>query len=117
MIRKGGLTDRQKDVLQHIIAFVHQNHRSPLIRELADRLDLASPTVSKHLEKLEEKGYIESESGKGIRILSTPPSSEYVLVRKEVLEQALEVLYGNVTDQNSKDIVIDNLESKLKEVL
>lgn len=117
MIGKHGLTKKQKEVLEHIIDFVNNNHRSPLIRELSERLDLASPTVSKHLDKLENKGYIEKQGSQGVRILSTPPDSEYVLIRKEVIIKALKIIYGNIDDEESRSIVIKNLESKLRERL
>ena len=53
------LTRRQKEVLDFIADFVHQNGYSPSFEEIAQGLDLASlATVHKHISALEAKGYL-----------------------------------------------------------
>lgn len=116
MIKKGGLTERRKQILETIIQFINENNRSPLIREIANELGLTDPTISSHLDKLEDQGYIKRQEGQGIMIKETPPYSEYELVRRELIEKALKVLNGEVTDEDSKEIVIQNLQSKLRKV-
>jgi repressor LexA len=53
------LTKRQKEVLDFIADFVHENGFSPSFEEIAAGLKLASlATVHKHVSALEAKGYL-----------------------------------------------------------
>jgi repressor LexA len=53
------LTRRQKEVVDFINKFVHENGYSPSYEEIAGGLSLASlATVHKHLQALESKGYL-----------------------------------------------------------
>lgn len=53
------LTKRQKEVLDFISRFLHDNGYSPSYEEIAKGLTLASlATVHKHLQALETKGYL-----------------------------------------------------------
>lgn len=53
------LTKRQKEVLEFLAAFIAENHYSPSFEEIASHLNLASvATVHKHLNVLEDKGYL-----------------------------------------------------------
>ena len=67
------LTQRQKTVLQHLIQFFNRHGFAPSIRELGKALKIASPRgVQKHLETLEQKGYIHrSDTARSIRIFPT----------------------------------------------
>ena len=53
------LTERQKEVLDIIKEFKNEHCYSPSVREICEMLHLKSPrTVSVHLKKLKDKGYI-----------------------------------------------------------
>lgn len=53
------LTQRQKEVLDFIVAFVEEHGYSPSYEELAAGLKLASvATVHKHIQALESRGYL-----------------------------------------------------------
>ncbi|MDD3777209.1 MAG: transcriptional repressor LexA [Actinomycetota bacterium] len=57
------LTPKQEKVLEIISQFIAQKGYPPTVRELAQRLGLASPrAVSDHLAALQKKGYIEKTS-------------------------------------------------------
>jgi repressor LexA len=54
------ITKRQKQVLKAINDFIINNNYSPSVRELASVLNIKSTvTIQGHLDKLQEKGYIE----------------------------------------------------------
>lgn len=53
------LTPRQKEVLDFLVSFSNENGYSPSFEEIARRLQLASlATVHKHINALEQKGYL-----------------------------------------------------------
>ena len=54
------LTKRQKQVLDFLAEFIAENHYSPSFEEIAQNMNLSSvATVHKHLQVLQEKGYLE----------------------------------------------------------
>ena len=54
------LTKRQKQVLDFLAEFIAENHYSPSFEEIAHNMNLSSvATVHKHLQVLQEKGYLE----------------------------------------------------------
>jgi len=58
------LTPRQREILEVILVSVEERGRFPSIREIALRLDLASPaTVFQHLEALAAKGFLRRHEG------------------------------------------------------
>lgn len=59
------LTPKQKEVLDFIISFIHERGYAPSYREIANGLDLASPsTVHTHIQALRTRGFLrESEDG------------------------------------------------------
>ena len=69
-----GLTSRQRQILEYIIEYEKEHGYPPTIREICEAFGISSPRgVSKHLEALEKKGYIERSKGRsrGIRILKS----------------------------------------------
>ncbi|MCM3110698.1 transcriptional regulator [Lederbergia lenta] len=59
------LTNRQKDVLNAIEFYVSDKGYSPSYRELSKMIGIASvSTMSGHLDKLKEKGYITFAPGR-----------------------------------------------------
>jgi repressor LexA len=53
------LTPKQKDVLDYIIQFINDRGFAPSFREIADGLDLASPsTVHVHIQALRTRGFL-----------------------------------------------------------
>ncbi len=55
------LTPKQKEVLDFIVAFIHEQGYPPSFREIASGLNLASPsTVHVHIRALRENGFLRS---------------------------------------------------------
>ncbi|MCD6462253.1 MAG: transcriptional repressor LexA [Thermotogae bacterium] len=68
------LTSRQRQILEYIVEYEREHGYPPTIREICEAFGISSPRgVSKHLEALEKKGYIERSKGRsrGIRILKS----------------------------------------------
>jgi repressor LexA len=73
MVKSSRLTPRQRVVLDAIHQSVNLFGRPPTLRELGERLDIASTNgVRDHLKALEEKGHIrrDGRSARGIRLLT-----------------------------------------------
>lgn len=76
-----GLTDRQQEVFNFIVAYIERKGYPPTIREMQEGLTIGSLRgVTIHLDALHKKGYIERLSSKngprtsrGIRILAQLP--------------------------------------------
>ncbi|MDR7493788.1 MAG: transcriptional repressor LexA [Armatimonadota bacterium] len=63
------LTDRQRQVLEHIAASIRRSGIVPSVREIGSALGMRSPsTVHQHLTALERKGYIR-RAGDRMRVL------------------------------------------------
>jgi len=63
------LTDRQREVLEHIAASIRRSGIVPSVREIGYALGMRSPsTVHQHLMALERKGYIR-RAGDRMRVL------------------------------------------------
>jgi repressor LexA len=63
------MTDRQRQVLEHIAASIRRNGIVPSVREIGQALGMRSPsTVHQHLMALERKGYIKRD-GDRMRVL------------------------------------------------
>ncbi len=59
------LTARQQSVYDFIESYINQKGFGPTVREIAEAVQLSSPsTVHVHLKTLEEKGYIERDQRK-----------------------------------------------------
>ncbi|MDD2786295.1 MAG: transcriptional repressor LexA [Patescibacteria group bacterium] len=55
------LTPKQKEVLDYIIQFINDRGYAPSFREIADGLDLASPsTVHVHIQALRSRGFLKA---------------------------------------------------------
>ncbi|GMU95334.1 MULTISPECIES: transcriptional repressor LexA [Ignavibacterium] len=60
---KDKLTERQKEILNHIQNFIAENGFPPTLREIASHFGLASTFgVKRHLDALKKKGYLKVES-------------------------------------------------------
>lgn len=60
---KNKLTERQKEILNHIQSFINENGFPPTLREIAAHFGLASTFgVKRHLDALKKKGYLRIES-------------------------------------------------------
>lgn len=63
------LTDRQRQVLEHIAVSIRRNGIVPSVREIGQALGMRSPsTVHQHLTALERKGFIKRD-GDRMRVL------------------------------------------------
>lgn len=59
------LTRRQREVLEYLRTYIHQNGYAPCVRDICSALDLKSTsTAHAHLTKLEKKGYITRDPAK-----------------------------------------------------
>jgi repressor LexA len=60
------LTPKQKEVLDYIVAFIHEQGYPPSFREIASGLNLASPsTVHVHIQALRERGFLRGNNAGG----------------------------------------------------
>ncbi len=72
------LTSRQRSVYEFIESYIDQKGYGPTVREIAEAVNLSSPsTVHVHLKTLEEKGYIVRDPMKS-RSISLPNKHESV---------------------------------------
>lgn len=63
------LTKKQRQILDFIISYLRENNYSPTYQEVADRFQLRSKaTAFQHVQTLEQKGYLTTESG-GVRTI------------------------------------------------
>ena len=77
------LTPKQKEVLDFIVQFMNEDGYAPSYREIADGLNLASPsTVHVHIQALRERGFLRGKGG-GNRELE--PTDKAVRWGKSVL--------------------------------
>lgn len=66
------LSKRQQEVYDYIKSYIEKKDFGPTVREIAEALNLSSPsTVHVHLKNLEEKGYITRDSLKSRSIALT----------------------------------------------
>jgi repressor LexA len=58
------LTEKQKNILDFIIACVNEEHYTPTVREIANQFGIKSPNaVRNHLDAIEKKGHITKKAG------------------------------------------------------
>ncbi|MDP3277751.1 MAG: transcriptional repressor LexA [Deltaproteobacteria bacterium] len=67
------LTDRQEEILEYIAKCIRENPAPPTVGELANALQMSSPSMLQHLQALERKGVISREPGRSrsIRLLQS----------------------------------------------
>jgi DNA-binding MarR family transcriptional regulator len=72
--RRDALEAGDQAVLTFIVEYVAANGYPPGIREIAEGCHFATSSVTRHLERLDQHGYIERDAGKsrGIRLLEPP---------------------------------------------
>jgi repressor LexA len=59
MKRQGGLTPRQRQILDYLVRTIQDKGYAPSVREIGEALGLSSPsTVHQHLTALEQKGFV-----------------------------------------------------------
>ena len=67
------LTKRQKEILEYIRGFIHENGYAPSFREIAFYFDFSSTgTVAEYINILEDKGYITKDAMEARAIQLTP---------------------------------------------
>lgn len=69
------LTDSQLRVLRELESWIAQHGNAPTVRELAEQLGMAAPSVSEQLRRLERNGYVKREPFKS-RSLTVLKSAE-----------------------------------------
>jgi repressor LexA len=61
-VRDDGLTWRQRDILDWIVAYIDKHHYAPAVRDIMDGNDIRSPNgIMCHLHALQKKGWIVRE--------------------------------------------------------
>lgn len=92
------LTKRQRSVYEFIESYIHEKGFGPTVREIAEAVNLSSPsTVHVHLKTLEEKGYIVRDPLKSRSIALPHHDSEVLAFGSESFDKALSLpLVGNV---------------------
>jgi repressor LexA len=74
--RAGQLSQTQARILDFIIRFKYEHGYSPVMREIAESVNLKSSSSVKHqLDRLAEAGYLDLKAGlaRGIQVLISPP--------------------------------------------
>ncbi len=80
------LTPKQKEVLDFIVNFINERGYPPSFREIADGLDLASPsTVHVHIHALKERGFLKGNVGGAPGARNLEPTNKAVQWGKSVL--------------------------------
>ena len=92
------LTKRQRSVYEFIESYIHEKGFGPTVREIAEAVNLSSPsTVHVHLKTLEEKGYIVRDPLKSRSIALPHHDSEDLAFGSDSFDKALSLpLVGNV---------------------
>ncbi len=92
------LTARQQSVYDFIESYIEQKGFGPTVREIAEAVQLSSPsTVHVHLKTLEEKGYIERDQRKSRSISLASKRQHLETYGSEGSSKNLELpLVGNV---------------------
>lgn len=92
------LTARQQSVYDFIESYIEQKGFGPTVREIAEAVQLSSPsTVHVHLKTLEEKGYIERDQRKSRSISLASMRQHLETYGSEGSSKNLELpLVGNV---------------------
>lgn len=81
------LTKRQKQVLDFLAESIAENHYSPSFEEIARNMNLSSvATVHKHLQVLQEKGYLERLFNRSRALEITPKYYEEIRSNREKLK-------------------------------
>ncbi len=99
------LTKRQKQVLDFLAEFIAENHYSPSFEEIARNMNLSSvSTVHKHLQVLQEKGYIERSFNRSRAMEISPKYYEEIVANRQKLysfhqggDQLAAPLVGTIT--------------------
>lgn len=65
------LTERQQELLDYIVASVHERGIAPTHREMAEYQGIALKTIVERVAALEKKGYVRKEPGiaRGLKVL------------------------------------------------
>ena len=80
------LTKRQKQVLDFLAEFIAENHYSPSFEEIAQSMNLSSvATVHKHLQVLQEKGYLNRSFNRSRALEITPKYYEEIRTNRQKL--------------------------------
>lgn len=92
------LTKRQRCVYEFIESYIHEKGFGPTVREIAEAVNLSSPsTVHVHLKTLEEKGYIVRDPLKSRSIALAHSDESLLSYGSDAYENTLSLpLVGNV---------------------
>ena len=102
------LTKRQRSVYEFIESYIHEKGFGPTVREIAEAVNLSSPsTVHVHLKTLEEKGYIVRDPLKSRSIALPHHDSGDLAFGSDSFDKALSLpLVGNVAEQNIETTMV-----------
>ncbi len=115
------LTPKQKEVLDFIIGFIHDRGYAPSYREIANGLNLASPsTVHAHIQALRLRGYLRGSQAAGAGNRELEPTDKAVRWGRSVIlplrglitaGQPIEAVEEHETIAVPVDIVPDSANS------
>jgi len=68
---KFSLTEKQREIFDHIVAIQSETGVTPTQKELAAKFGIAQATIAKHLAAIERRGWIQRAAGlkNGLTIL------------------------------------------------
>lgn len=111
------LTKKQKKVYDYIVNFINENEYSPTVREICKDIGLSSPaTAYGYIEKLRDKGYLESTEGakRAIKIVDKNRPSYKEL--KETINKAIEFI-NNDSNYDDSDFESRRFQNDLLKIL
>lgn len=91
MGKRKSLSERQQNILHFTAEYIREHKRPPTIREIVDGAKLSSTSVANYnLDRLEERGYVERESGVSRGMSLTDKAMKEVGVVQDMVSAAVE---------------------------
>lgn len=101
-----GLTDRQREILDWIVAFIGENGMPPTVREIAREFGIDPAVAFRHLRALERKGYV--RRGKlGARSL------EVACMRGEESTDSVRLPLAGRVEAGTPVLAVENIEGSV----
>ena len=98
------LTKRQREILDYLNDFIQQHGYAPSLEEIGRRFNLSSlATVHKHLNNLQEKGFIRRawNRSRSVELVPTRGTGRAVELQPKVVQGIL--CFGRVTASGDKE--------------
>jgi len=118
------LSDVMEDYLKSIYVLQHETGERVSTSAIAERMDVTSPTVTSMLDKLEERGLVDREKYKGVRLTPEGDTVAIEILRhhrliESYLAEALDYEWTDVHDEAERleHHISERFESRIAEAL